>query len=330
MWFLFIVMLIAAAFLALIVARGQQAMLEGMPETGDAEHGDEAWFPEGALPRAADLAGAYARAGFEDVGGLVTEAAQPCFRICLAVEDEGQRSRAGGVPDLPDSAAWPTWDGVPLAFLAQIDLGELAAINPNTLLPKQGLIQFYYDAGQRTWGTDPKDRDSWRVLYFRDPFEPASIEHWPEGLPDHACFPIAPLLVEESDSFPDELIERLREGKGLRAQGVIEEIFAQYEDCHDGPCHQVLGFPYSIKGDPRLTSQLASNGVYCGDEIDLETPEALALAPGAAEWQLLFQFDTDEQTGMSWGDCGTLHFLIRRDDLAAERFDRAWMVLQCI
>jgi len=30
-----------------------------------------------------------------------------------------------------------------------------------------------------------------------------------------------------------------------------------------------------------------------------------------------------------WGDLGRIYYWIRDDDLAARRFDRSWLVLQC-
>jgi len=32
---------------------------------------------------------------------------------------------------------------------------------------------------------------------------------------------------------------------------------------------------------------------------------------------------------MMWGDMGMLYFWIRAEDLAARRFERVWMILQC-
>ena len=46
------------------------------------------------------------------------------------------------------------------------------------------------------------------------------------------------------------------------------------------------------------------------------------------EWTLLAQFGTlsDE---LMFGDCGCIYFYIRKDDLAAQRFDRVYLNLQC-
>ena len=35
------------------------------------------------------------------------------------------------------------------------------------------------------------------------------------------------------------------------------------------------------------------------------------------------------RAGMMWADAGMLYYWIRDDDLAAQRFDRAWCVMQC-
>ncbi|WP_254885968.1 DUF1963 domain-containing protein [Streptomyces sp. NA02950] len=44
---------------------------------------------------------------------------------------------------------------------------------------------------------------------------------------------------------------------------------------------------------------------------------------------LLAQFDSDEDTGMMWGDGDVLYWLIRPEDLAAGRFEAAVFTWQC-
>ena len=48
-------------------------------------------------------------------------------------------------------------------------------------------------------------------------------------------------------------------------------------------------------------------------------------------WRLLLQLDTIQQGKFSldFGDYGRVYFYIRTEDLAARRFDRVWLVLQC-
>ena len=47
---------------------------------------------------------------------------------------------------------------------------------------------------------------------------------------------------------------------------------------------------------------------------------------------LLFQLDTvaSGDFELMFGDCGRIYFYIRREDLLARQFDRAWLVLQCM
>jgi len=57
------------------------------------------------------------------------------------------RSWFGGLPKLGDQA-WPRGKkGQPLPFVCQLDLAELAEVNPDTPLPKQGSLAFFMGTG---------------------------------------------------------------------------------------------------------------------------------------------------------------------------------------
>jgi len=68
-------------------------------------------------------------------------------------------------------------------------------------------------------------------------------------------------------------------------------------------------------------AQLVSNGV----DLDAE-PYAHALHGDleacAADWRLLFQLSNDDDLGVDLGTANRLFVWVRRDDLAARRFDR--------
>jgi uncharacterized protein YwqG len=74
------------------------------------------------------------------------------------------------------------------------------------------------------------------------------------------------------------------------------------------------------------TAALAANGVDAGMSDAWKSPEAQRLLEGAAEWRLLFQLGPDEPIGN--GLPGALNILIRAEDMAARRFDRAWAVYE--
>ena len=99
------------------------------------------------------------------------------------------------------------------------------------------------------------------------------------------------------------------------------------EESEDGEGHQLLGHPMEVQGDMAEECQLVTHGMYCGGtDVD---PRAEELKPGAKDWRLLLQVDTDDDAEMMWGDCGRLYYWIRQQDLQARDFDRSWMVLQC-
>ena len=51
----------------------------------------------------------------------------------------------------------------------------------------------------------------------------------------------------------------------------------------------------------------------------------------AGDWMLLLQLSTVTKGGfeLMFGDCGMLYFYIRKDDLAARKFDKIHFSLQC-
>jgi len=101
------------------------------------------------------------------------------------------------------------------------------------------------------------------------------------------------------------------------------------EGQQDEVIHRLLGHPDPVQGDMQLECQLASNGIYCGNSSGYRDPRVPALQSGAADWRLLLQIDSDDPAGMMWGDVGRIYYWMHTEDLAAHRFDRAWLVLQC-
>jgi uncharacterized protein YwqG len=78
-----------------------------------------------------------------------------------------------------------------------------------------------------------------------------------------------------------------------------------------------------------LDCQLASNGIYVGNPEGYQDPRRAELEAGAAEWKLLLQLDTDDDTGWMWGDTGTLYYWIRESDARRGDFSNVWFSYQC-
>ena len=94
--------------------------------------------------------------------------------------------------------------------------------------------------------------------------------------------------------------------------------------------HKLLGYPDPVQNEMQTECQLVSNGIYCGDADGYRSARAEALRPGAADWRLLLQVDSEEdRAGMMWGDVGRVYFWIRDQDLRMRNFDAVWCILQC-
>ncbi len=234
-------------------------------------------------------------------------------------------SRIGGVPDLPPGFTWPDWKGVPQSFIAQINLDDERQYDPNGALPQSGMLWFFYDAQQETYGADPADLGGWRVI-FSDNYSGLQRTAAPANLPAESQFKVC------SISFASEITLSQQPKLEIPDFDWTDDEVHKYEtllsmfpnpDDHAALHNRLLGNPETIQDDMRLECQLASHSV-----TDINDPRAAALLKGAMDWQLLLQIDTDERIGMRWGDAGMIYFWITGSDLKARRFDRTWLVLQ--
>jgi uncharacterized protein YwqG len=234
-------------------------------------------------------------------------------------------TKLGGRPDLPSSFDWPRYDGLPQSFIAQINLAEVHPCDADGLLPAKGLLSFFYDSAQRVWGFDPLQDGAWAVHYTcagddlirRDP---------PTDLPAEGSFQAMRLHPSvEVTHAPWECSEvaalNLTRDEQL-AYGCL------FEDGGE-TTHRLLGHPDPIQGDMQLECQLVSHGLYCGDSTACADPRAAELEPGAVDWRLLLQVDSDNSAGMMWGDVGMLYYWIHRDALAARDWQQSRLILQC-
>jgi uncharacterized protein YwqG len=296
---------------------------------------------------------------------------EPSARIVVGDEPEASgrsgRSHFGGLPSLPEGAAWPRWDKhdllaaqiaraeesfkqnpratlwrdmaaklrkelsagkQPLSFLCQLSLPELHAAAPLPGWPAEGSLAFFYDTSQE-WGFDPLSRGHCRVLYFagREQLVPQQA---PADLADDALFPERHFTFSPEWTLPDSLM--LEDNCHTIFTDEFRELFERLMPASlDGqPIHRCGGHPQAIQGEMRLECQLVSNGIYCGDQAGYQDPRRKLLEPGAADWQLLLQIDSDpERLGWLWGDNGRVYFWSRRQDLSQLSFEHAWAILQC-
>jgi uncharacterized protein YwqG len=93
------------------------------------------------------------------------------------------------------------------------------------------------------------------------------------------------------------------------------------------PHHQIGGYAMPVQGavEPEGAEALVE-GDAAGEPDD--AAKAAAIKELASQLVLLAQVDNDSRSGMEWGDTGRLYWMIRRDDLAAGRFDRTTFTWQ--
>lgn len=242
------------------------------------------------------------------------------------------QSRLGGRPDLPPLLEWPTWKDKSLSFLAQINLAELPSYDFLKALPPAGTLAFFYSAEQETWGFDPKDRLSWRVIYFDS--KELSRREFPQDLPDYGKYGDCSLNFVRSLTIPahDAPCINLRYDRSDRTEiaqyGELDEQIEQFLE--EGGClNRLLGHPDQIQHDMQSECQWASHGLYCGNGRVDKSLKGRLLQAGAKNWEMLLQIDSNDPASMTWGDVGKLYFWITRKDLKARNFKNAWMVLQC-
>ena len=281
----------------------------------------------------------------ESFTDLLRSLAKQGIRLNIAgpAPTETAATRFGGVPDVPADFQWPAFttatfddDAVlprPLAFLAQFHCADLAPLDRAHLLPETGLLSFFYELGSQRWGFDPADRGCARVFWFPEPAElaPASF---PADLPEEYRLPVMGIELSEETSYPDAedfYVNRPDRDYDWEPYWEARAVLGMDEDPPEDRS-RLLGWPDVIQGSFFRECELTARGHYLGSgPADLSPEDARAERDAAENWQLLFQLGTVEADGfeLMFGDCGRVYFCIRKEDLAARRFDRVWLILQC-
>lgn len=253
---------------------------------------------------------------------------KPSIRLEITPVDEDTLqpgvSKFGGRPDLPADISWPTWQGLPQSFIAQIRLQDAHAYDEAGVLPAQGMLWFFYDAQQETYGDDPKDRGAWSVIYRKDVqrLKSAAV---PAKLPKSSLFKVGSVQFTQEltlSQVPNLEIATFdwNDDEQQKYDDLLANLLPQEKRAFR---HRLLGNPDLIQDDLREQSQLISHGV-----TDDNDPRQAKLEAGVKAWQLLFQVDTDERLGMRWSSAGMLYYTITAEDLHAQRFENTWLILQ--
>lgn len=274
---------------------------------------------------------------------LLKSLARNAVRLEIGPGEGTAIGRFGGSPDVPEGFDWPWFvtdtyvdDEVKprsLSFLAQFDCAALAELDRDGLLPHEGVLSFFYELGSQRWGYDPKDTGCARVYWFPDKtvLAPRDI---PEELDEEFRLPALPIRGQAETAYPDYddaavSLGRAEDDLNLSA---FDKAYSALAGKKPWPSHKLLGWPDIVQSNITVECELVSRGWNLGGsqkipEADIQ--EAERTSPDG--WRLLFQLDSFQagDLDLMFGDSGSIYFYIRKEDLAARRFDRVWLVLQC-
>jgi uncharacterized protein YwqG len=220
----------------------------------------------------------------------------------------------------------------PIDFLAIIRLADVAPYASLLGLPERGALLFFYDVERNMGSFWPEARGGWCVIYAENDDELVLVEEPPRSRPE---FPPCTLSFELEYALPEDIREETGDAD-LRCYR-NDEYARVYDTLRgigdkDPVIHQLGGPPVEVQHGLFHQCQLTSNGVRGGspEELERQRERVRELEPGVKDWRLVLQIDSDEPgPGWMWGDAGRLYFCLRRDDLAARRFDRSWCAEQC-
>lgn len=218
-------------------------------------------------------------------------------------------SKFGGAPDVPLGFEWPTWNGKPLGFLAQINLEEVAPFDLEGLLPKAGLLSFFASFDEEDPLIGELDQwGGWKVFFHqKQEWQRAEVppdSHWIVELFSQR------VRVEAAYTLEEWSIADLSE--------FSEEQWSDFQwEVLEKPPHRMMDEPYAPQFNPL-------EGAVWLNSQNQETPTR------SQDWHLLLQLDTEQDGffadihGLGW-----LYFMIHRDDLRARDFSRVWFNEQC-
>ncbi|MEU4241712.1 YwqG family protein [Actinoplanes sp. NPDC026619] len=260
---------------------------------------------------------------------------RPAIRLRRAEAGEQTVGQLGGSPALPDGMPWPrSQAGRSLGFVAGIDLSRLPISSLDVPLPADGTLLLFY--------RDPSE-DPYEVFLISDP---VPVEQPPTGLvvfvpegtvttvrtePGAAIYPEVPLTGELIATGPDWEHPALRSAvaqlsdadRDFMADASNSDDFRdEVGDRTEPPRHYLGGYADPVQGSVEVEAAQQ----HLGSRLPYSDP---ALCDQARRWTSLVQIDSDDDAGMMWGDCGSLYWMMRPDDIAAARFEAAAFTFQC-
>ena len=237
------------------------------------------------------------------------------------------QSKFGGRPALPPKWKWPHYtdeygNETALPFLLQINCEELAPYDTDNRLPHEGMFYLFYDLINQPWFNSKGAK----LLYTPPPAAELTPAEYPDLLAETQRLYEMGLRFSNQPSAPgwDDYYSLMGFDENAYAYtdwDLIEKRLDSWGYARPESAGQMLGY-----------AQLIQNGIaeVCESRARGEKPESYT-TESAREWVLLLQLNCIEESevDISFGDCGSLYFYIRRHDLERGDFGQIQFEMQC-
>ena len=233
--------------------------------------------------------------------------------LMLAITSRKAKSFFGAKPQVFSNVEWPKNEGIPLAFIGQLDLSEINRDQVLSWLPNTGRLLFFYDIYDQPWGIESKDQQSSVVLYDEGIGDLKPLEY-PVSLKNDAKIKkIKYLRADDLISYPSaQRASRL----SLVPRSGLDIYYDFLQEYYKDPHHQAGGYPSTIQDDSME---------YECKKIDFANTSRKS---EEGDWKLLLQFDSDDSLDVMWGDVGKLYFWVRESDARKRVFSKTCVILQ--
>ena len=274
------------------------------------------------MTSADDLRSHARAAGFDELADELVTLSRPALVLAPSSGDVIV-GRLGGQPRLPVDAPWPrtrwpTLEGEPLAFIAELDLAALdPAVWPD---PSEGTLNFFCYIDAEAMYVD----SGGAALVLHHPagerLEPLAL---PDDLDEELRFSEVVVRGAPVTTLPWVGVGPAREliPLGLDAMEDIERATDYCRLVDDVQGHRGPGTPHQLLGWPRFTQDDVAYSWPTLHDEGLEHGTVTEQVE-SRDWRLLLQIGADGNLGASFGDGGDLFFGIPHTDLLAGRFDR--------
>lgn len=265
---------------------------------------------------------------------------QPSIRLKTTGKlcNELGKTKLGGSPDLPKTISWETskYDNTPLSFLGQVNIKEVKDVDELNFLPDEGILYFFFnldsgDDGNVIFSKEVKELERATPPEEFKEQKKSFFKRLLTGKSKKRILKESEVEIFKDYNFPswDSLrLERIQKETGTNIKPIDAFKEGIFENQYD-------------EGETETTSNHHLIGNYDGIQnefhelnfIDYEIKDfdnlPTAEIEKALKWKLLFQFDSDNNLEISYGDWGRIYFFIHEDDLRNEKFDNIKISADC-